>query len=101
MISARGSWHASPQDSGRDAAHAGQTAWGKQWTLASLVYAAPFAAPLAYTGIGLLLIEHNIRFVTKMCEHIYVLDSGKMIATGSAEHIMHDPAVVAAYLGSS
>jgi hypothetical protein len=28
----------------------------QQWTLASLVYAAPFAAPLAYTGIGLLLI---------------------------------------------
>ena len=56
---------------------------------------------LAQSGIGLLLIEHNIRFVTKMCEHIYVLDSGKMIATGTADHIMHDPAVVAAYLGSS
>ena len=28
----------------------------QQWTLASLVYTAPFAAPLAYTGIGLLLI---------------------------------------------
>ena len=28
----------------------------QQWTLASLVYAAPFAAPLAYTGIGLLLL---------------------------------------------
>ena len=28
----------------------------QQWTLASLVYTAPFAAPLAYTGIGLLLL---------------------------------------------
>ncbi len=28
----------------------------QEWTLASLVYTAPFAAPLAYTGIGLLLI---------------------------------------------
>jgi hypothetical protein len=32
----------------------------RQWTLASLVYAAPFAAPLAYTGIGLLLIMNRM-----------------------------------------
>ncbi len=31
----------------------------QQWTLASLVYTAPFAAPLAYTGIGLLLIMNR------------------------------------------
>jgi hypothetical protein len=31
----------------------------QRWTLASLVYAAPFAAPLAYTGIGLLLIMNR------------------------------------------
>ena len=33
-----------------------QSQFFQQWTLASLVYTAPFAAPLAYTGIGLLLI---------------------------------------------
>src|ERR1051325_9925303 len=32
----------------------------QQWTLASIVYAAPFAAPLAYTGIGLLLLMNRI-----------------------------------------
>ena len=32
----------------------------QRWTLASLVYAAPFAAPLAYTGIGLLLIMNRM-----------------------------------------
>lgn len=32
----------------------------QQWTIASLVYAAPFAAPLAYTGIGLLLIMNRM-----------------------------------------
>ena len=31
----------------------------QQWTIASLVYTAPFAAPLAYTGIGLLLIMNR------------------------------------------
>lgn len=32
----------------------------QQWTLASLVYAAPFAAPLAYTGVGLLLVMNRM-----------------------------------------
>ena len=37
-----------------------QSQFFRQWTLASLVYAAPFAAPLAYTGIGLLLIMNRM-----------------------------------------
>jgi len=56
---------------------------------------------LALSGIGLLLIEHNIRFVTKLCEHVHVLDAGKIISSGSPAHVMHDPAVVAAYLGTA
>jgi len=55
---------------------------------------------LAADGMGLLLIEHNLRFVTRMCEQLYVLDSGRMIASGRPETVMRDPAVVAAYLGS-
>jgi branched-chain amino acid transport system ATP-binding protein len=56
---------------------------------------------LASSGIGLLLIEHNIRFVTKLCQHVHVLDSGKTIATGTPAEVMHNPAVVAAYLGTA
>lgn len=37
-----------------------QSQFFQRWTLASLVYAAPFAAPLAYTGIGLLLIMNRM-----------------------------------------
>jgi branched-chain amino acid transport system ATP-binding protein len=55
---------------------------------------------LARGGMGVLLIEHNIRFVTRMCEHIYVLDSGRLIAQGAPEVVVADPAVVAAYLGA-
>ena len=51
-------------------------------------------------GMGILLIEHNIRFVTKMCEHIYVLDGGRIIAEGSPDQVVSNPAVIAAYLGS-
>ena len=54
---------------------------------------------LANSGIALLLIEHNIRFVNQLCAQVYVLDSGSMIASGPPEKVMHDPAVIAAYLG--
>ncbi len=54
---------------------------------------------LAASGIGLLLIEHNIRFVNQLCQKVYVLDSGAMIAQGTPQEVMHDPAVIAAYLG--
>lgn len=37
-----------------------QSQFFQQWTLASLVYAAPFAAPLAYTGLGSLLIMNRM-----------------------------------------
>ena len=54
---------------------------------------------LATSGIGLLLIEHNIRFVNQLCQQVYVLDSGAMIASGTPDEVMHNPAVIAAYLG--
>ncbi len=56
---------------------------------------------LTASGIGLLLIEHNIRFVNQLCEQVYVLDSGAMIASGTPQQVMHNPAVVAAYLGGA
>lgn len=54
---------------------------------------------LADGGMGLLLIEHNIRFVTKLCAWVNVLDSGRLIATGRPEEVMCNPVVVTAYLG--
>ncbi len=55
---------------------------------------------LARDGMGVLLIEHNVRFVTNLCDFVYVLDSGRMIASGTPEQIVNDPAVIAAYLGN-
>jgi len=55
---------------------------------------------LADDGMGILLIEHNIRFVTGMCSHVYVLDSGRMIASGTPDEVVADQAVITAYLGT-
>ena len=53
------------------------------------------------TGIGLLLVEHNMALVMGVCERIVVLDSGSVIAEGKPEEVQRDAAVRAAYLGAS
>jgi branched-chain amino acid transport system ATP-binding protein len=49
--------------------------------------------------ISILLIEHDMNFVMGLCEHIVVLDYGKVIAEGTAEEVRRNPKVIAAYLG--
>jgi branched-chain amino acid transport system ATP-binding protein len=51
-------------------------------------------------GCGILLIDHDLHFVMALCEHIYVLDAGRVISSGTPDEVQRDPLVVAAYLGS-
>lgn len=51
-------------------------------------------------GISVLLIEHDIRMVTGVCDQLYVLDRGRLIAEGTPAAIQRNPDVVAAYLGA-
>jgi branched-chain amino acid transport system ATP-binding protein len=46
-----------------------------------------------------LLVEHDMRIIFRVCERIQVLDYGKTIAVGTPEEIRTDRRVVAAYLG--
>ena len=49
--------------------------------------------------ISVLLIEHDMKLVMGICERIYVVDYGKVIASGSPEVIKRNPDVIKAYLG--
>ena len=56
---------------------------------------------IAATGVGILLIDHDMSLVLDVCDRLYVLDFGRVIAAGPPAEITNDPAVVAAYLGSA
>ena len=52
-------------------------------------------------GAGVLLIDHNMALVMDVCDRIYVLDQGRMLAGGTPDEIRVNLDVAAAYLGDS
>lgn len=55
---------------------------------------------LAERGIAILTIEHNMGFVNRVAKHLVVLHFGRVIFSGPTAQGLHDPSVVAAYLGT-
>jgi ABC-type branched-subunit amino acid transport system ATPase component/ABC-type branched-subunit amino acid transport system permease subunit len=52
-------------------------------------------------GRTVLLIEHNVPLVLDVCDDIYVLNSGRVLAHGAPDAILADPMVIGAYLGEA
>jgi ABC-type branched-subunit amino acid transport system ATPase component/ABC-type branched-subunit amino acid transport system permease subunit len=55
---------------------------------------------VAERSAGLLLVEHDMALVMDICEHIYVLDFGRLLFDGSPDEVRSSELVQAAYLGS-
>ena len=49
--------------------------------------------------VSMLLVDHDMSLVLRVCDYVYVLDFGKPLAKGEPEQIRTDPKVIAAYLG--
>ena len=56
---------------------------------------------LAATGMAILLVEHDVQLVMKVCHRIHVLDFGAILAVGTPEEIQRDQGVLDAYLGAA
>src|SRR3954447_9666469 len=53
------------------------------------------------TGIGILIVEHDMALVSEICQQIYVLDFGKIIYQGTTREALSSDLVKAAYLGEA
>jgi branched-chain amino acid transport system ATP-binding protein len=52
-------------------------------------------------GLTMLLIEHHVPLVSSVCDYVYVLNFGSLLAEGEPSYIQRHPGVVEAYLGGS
>lgn len=50
---------------------------------------------------SILIVEHHVDFIGDISDQVYVLNFGKVISSGTFDHVKRDPAVLAAYLGTS
>jgi ABC-type branched-subunit amino acid transport system ATPase component len=52
-------------------------------------------------GAGVIVVDHDLGFITGICDRIYCLDQGQVVALGTPSEVQTNPVVQAAYLGTS
>ena len=52
-------------------------------------------------GCAVLVVDHDLRLIMRLCERIHVLAEGRTICEGTAQEVRRDPAVIQAYLGTA
>jgi branched-chain amino acid transport system ATP-binding protein len=51
-------------------------------------------------GLTMIMVEHDVGFVTRLADRVTVLDLGRVIAEGTPDQVRADERVIAAYLGA-
>jgi len=54
---------------------------------------------LKQNGKTIILIEHNMELIRELCDHLYVMDEGKVLAEGKPAKVLEEKKVIEAYLG--
>ena len=50
-------------------------------------------------GLAVILVEHDVDFVFEVCDFVYVMAAGRLIARGTPDAVRRNPAVISAYTG--
>ena len=66
-----------------------------------LALAALLAVAALPADVTVLLIEHDMKLVMSISDHIYVINQGTPLANGSPEQVRNNPDVIKAYLGEA
>ena len=52
-------------------------------------------------GCAIVIVEHDLPLLMNLCDRLYAMESGRVIAEGTAEEVRNDPRVIASYLGTN
>jgi hypothetical protein len=69
------------------------------WTIAQSSLGRPPPRGLRELGVSILLVEQNARAALETADYGYVLETGCIVHAGPAVGLIHDPRVIASYLG--